>query len=237
MNADAKVDQSLTAVRDIKAGELIKAEDVTSRTVTTVTCHNPKCGVEITWCQEDIAKDQDAAPEAFFRILTLQRSYVDPADQQAGDGGKYPFCSAYCLIRWLESCYEPSVSPAEKRRRYEALAAMGLVPREKEQEDRNRAIVAGEKFDALKDQPEFPAVPESGITMPTIEVAPLTPEPGSDETLFDDPDVNECIKHNSELLQGLALDTGKDVRVEVPGVIEDEASREEDLDGNSPQWN
>ena len=208
MNADAKVDQSLTAVRDIKAGELIKAEDVTSRTVTTVTCHNPKCGVEITWCQEDIAKDQDAAPEAFFRILTLQRSYVDPADQQTGDGGKYPFCSAYCLIRWLESCYGPSVSPAEKRRRYEALAALGLVPHEKEQEDRNREIVAAEKFGALKDQPEFPAVPESGITMPTVEVAPLTPD--------------------IPLVEASTV---------LPDPIEDESSGEEDLDGNSPQWN
>lgn len=206
MKADAKVDQVITAVRDIKAGETIQEADVTSHTVTTVTCHNPKCGVEITWCQEDVAKDQNSAPEAFFRILTLQRSYVDPADAQAGDTGKYPFCSAYCLSRWLAHCYTPSVSPAERRRQDEAKGISAAVP-QAAQALAEAATKPEEKFDALKEQPEFPAVPESGIVMPSVEVAPLTPE------------------------------TAKEIVVGVPGVIEDEISGEEDLDTNSPQWN
>jgi hypothetical protein len=216
MKANAKVDQLVTAARDLKAGEPILETDVQSRTITTITCYNPKCGVEITWCQEDVAKDNDAAPEAFFRILTLQRSYMDPADQQAGDTGKYVFCSAYCLIKWLQHAYEPSCSPAESRRRAEAAAKeLAAAKPMLDQLAASPEVAAALAAQGLKFNPE--AIPESGIdsscsdvpdgplcesgvTTPTVEVPPLEPFVG------------------------------------VPGVIEPDGP-EEDLDTNSPQWN
>jgi hypothetical protein len=85
----------------------------TSQTKITVTCDNPKCDAVVEWVAEEVEQNEEAVPEAFFRILKLTRSYIDPA---SGEKLNLCFCSAHCLIKWLQSCYKPSISPREKTR-------------------------------------------------------------------------------------------------------------------------
>jgi len=172
---NTEVLQTLHAVRDIKAGEELKQPDLEIHTQATVCCYNPKCGEVISWCQEDLAKN-DVAPEAFFRMLTLTRSYVNAA-LQSTDPGKYVFCSAYCLIQWLKHAYIPSCSPVESRRRTEAQAVANAAF----EKDRD----TGTGQDALPDIstacPSIGFDKEPGVSTPTIEVPPLDAAPSEVE--------------------------------------------------------
>jgi hypothetical protein len=98
------------AKRDIKEGELVYEKDFESRTVITVICDNPKCGEKISWCQDDVAANADSLPEPFFRLLRVNRSFVN---EGSGQAAFLDFCSAYCASTYLRSAYKPSVSPRE----------------------------------------------------------------------------------------------------------------------------
>ena len=125
---------------------------IETRTKRTMSCDNPKCGLTITWFEEDAQKEEDAVPREFFRFLIVLRAYVDP-DKQKTDPGKYTFCSRYCIEKWMQTTYKPSTPPLLST----------------ELEDACKKIEADRDKGTGQDAPCEDA-------MPSVEVAPLEPE-------------------------------------------------------------
>ena len=57
-----------------------------------------------------MAANADSLPEPFFRLLRVNRSFVN---EGSGRAAYLDFCSAYCVSAYLRSVYKPSVSPKE----------------------------------------------------------------------------------------------------------------------------
>lgn len=75
------------------------------KTKVNIKCDGPGCEISYWWVNEEVGKDADKLHSSVYRFLILGEFM----------GGKWLFCSKYCLLQWLKKYNTFPKSPKEIR--------------------------------------------------------------------------------------------------------------------------